>query len=384
MSRLTRDKSTPRDAPERGSTLIWALLFVIVTAGAIVAHTIFMSAQRQERSVRLSREAMASTFARSGLADTLGWFRRQVQQPVARFAPVCEPDRDPPIVDTIDPALGLVRSFEIRGNLWGRYEVRQEDARDVSRERDAEKPGSVWDIGVRSYVYRVVDPDVPFDRPPNRVVSTVIERTEIRGIPVRPPAMAAVCAEDPASVKLNTGASVDGGLGAGIAGKPLHNALSLLSQAISGAPAVAGLAGYDQSPVSVFSMGLEELRSLADEVWQEEPPASVTELDGQVIYARDGLDLATPITADNVLLVVDGNLHVKRGNNAAVRGLVYVTGDAHIEGPFRLEGSLVVGGKLRLGGSTETVLVRFDAAVVERMRQEAAKYRLRRQHIVPD
>ena len=134
---------------ERGAVMVWALIFVIVTAGMIISHSAYMASHRQTMDVHLKRKPLAANFARAALTDGLSWFQAQATQPVAEFAPRKDTAVNPPVLDTLDPTLGLVREFEIRGNLWGRYEIRKDEAMDMSLQYGSSSPGSVWDLAAR-------------------------------------------------------------------------------------------------------------------------------------------------------------------------------------------------------------------------------------------
>src|SRR5690606_24062328 len=98
--------------------------------------------------------------ARSGLTEGLSWLRRQTSQPVTVFQPTLDTSATPPILDTEDPDIGLVRDFRISGNLWARYEVWKEwaadpdptrlawrqqfDCTDVSEPKVGGATGSAW------------------------------------------------------------------------------------------------------------------------------------------------------------------------------------------------------------------------------------------------
>ena len=124
----------PRSS-EEGSILVWALLFSIITSAMIISHSTYMAANRREMHVRYENVSLADSFARSGLVDSLAWFQRQPTQPVQTFTPQLTPEGDPPLFDTLDPTIGLVREFEVRGNLWARYEARTNEAFDISSQR---------------------------------------------------------------------------------------------------------------------------------------------------------------------------------------------------------------------------------------------------------
>ena len=123
------------------------------------------------------------------------------------FDPANDPTATPPRLETIDPTIGLVREFEIQGSLWGRYEIRHEDAKEIAAEAGSGlTPGSLWEVGVRSYIYRVADSTKPFNESPNRLLSTQMLKSEFRFMTVVPPANAAICCDEPSSVVIGKSA----------------------------------------------------------------------------------------------------------------------------------------------------------------------------------
>jgi len=381
-SSITAERIT---RPEHGVVLVWALIFVILTSTMVMSHAAYMRSQRDRRETLYNADGLTSNFAWSGLRDTLGWFRRQSSQPVTEFAPRLEPDGDPPLFDTLDPGRGLVREFEIRGNLWGGYEVRKDEIADVSQQRASTAAGSVWDVVVRSYVYHRVDPNKAPGEAPNWIVSATSLQSELRGIPFRPPAPAALCVDDPGATRIGSVASVTGGLDGGVAfpdpgssrggGSPLGATVG----PVQGAPALLASGGWDSAPEAVFAMDLDELRELADYVWHGKYKFDKKKpLDGKVVYATGGLEIKDELAAKDALIVVEGDLSVVAAKPKTFKGVVYVTGNAVVAGPFTLQGSLIVRGTLDLGRSGSAVDLTYDPIAIERVREEIIKYRLRR------
>lgn len=395
--------------------MLWALVFVTVTAGFVVSQMVFMAARRGERDARYNRAELADTFARSGLQDAVGWFHGRSNQPITEFAPMLAPDADPPVRETIDPALGLVREFEINGNLWGRYEVRKDEVADISAERGDLVPGSAWQLGVRAFVYRKRDADKAYNQEPNQLVGSKALTSEIRWLQIHTPAPAAVCAADPSQVTLGSHAVVVGATGSAIAyadpaamatPPPSDQPAIDASAQVSGMPYLLPVGGYDASPEHMFAMRLDELRTYSDALidadigatgwsWDRfiqfllslfsggggavDAAPSVPTIVGKLVLAK-GLQLDGELVLQNSLLVVDGNLTTTALQRTRIDGVVYVTGDALLErGTFELNGALVVGGRVRLGtGFSGTTTIRYDASRIESLRQTVGKYRMQR------
>lgn len=393
--------------------LLWALLFVIITSGLVISHTSYMAARRGERDARYNRATMADTFARSGLQDAVGWFHRRSNQPITVFDPVYDPSGSPPRIDTIDPAIGLVREFEINGSLWGRYEVRKAEATDISAQRGDLPPGSAWELGVRAYVYRKRDDKKAFDQAPNQMVATTALRSELRWLQVNPPVPAAICAESPDRITIGPRATISGGdsiaLGyrdpATMATPPTKTTPTItFGASVSGTPKLLAAPVYDAAANRVFAMRLDELRGYSDAVidtaaatsgWASlwaawwsfmsghgtptPPPSNVLTIDNRLLYT-EGLQLDGEMVLTNSLLVVDGDLTASLAHKTRIDGVVYVTGDIRINtGELELNGLLIGRGKIELGkGFFGSVKVTYDANMVETVRTTVGKYRSRR------
>ena len=375
-----------------GTALVWALLFVVLTSVTIVSHTTFMAANRRESDVRQRERALSKTFARSGLTDALAWFQRQAQQPVTAFDPQYLPSGNPPAFDTEDPLTGLVRSFQIRGNLWGRYEVRRTEVVDISTARGQTQTGTVWEMRARGAVFWRHDPGRPFDASPNRVIATETARTEVRGIPATPPADAALMVDGVGSLTVLSNVSVDGNGGAGMA-IPDTGTLIAAPIGVAGSPALAQVTGYDAAPLKVFGMPLDTVSDYAT-LAIEGKYVPDDDADGyHDAFSRlpdrlpeDGLVFVrgkTSVPSGTALrgtgmLVFDGDVRFDADNDTRYAGMIYVNGDAVILGSFLLRGSLIVRGNATLGGSVNTVSFLRDNTAVERVRKHLQRYRISR------
>lgn len=415
-------------SPERGSAIIWALVFVAITSGLVVTHTAFMASRRADRDARYNRVALADTFARAGVQDAVSWFHGRSNQPITTFAPTNDPHAIPPRMETLDPTIGLVREFEINGNLWGRYEVSQADTHDISSQRGNLVPGSVWELGVRAYVFRRRAPDKGFRDSPNELLGTKALTSEIRWLQVSLPAPAALCVDDPAQVTIGAKGEVSGGSSVAIAYRdpaampvpPLVDVPTLTAGAqVQGAPALLPATVYGITPEQVFAMRIDELRTYSDVsidknvgsggydwtgflAWLASlfpmptgttagsflpgfstspptPSSNVISIDGKLIVAK-GLRLDGKMAVTNSLLVVDGDLTAGPSNDTRIDGVVYVTGNAILDqGKFEVNGSMIVRGQVKLGtGLATSAVVRYDANKIDLLRRTVGKYRAQR------
>ena len=361
---------------ERGSAIVWALFCVIITTGMVVTHATNLRTKQAQIEARYQQATLAENFAQSGLSDALSWFLRRSDQPVTEFVPQLDESANPPVIETIDPTLGLVREFEVRGNLWGRYEVRRSEAYDVSEERGHSTEGSAWRVAARGYVYRRVDPNKGYSEWPNRIIGSSALSQEIRRFETQTPAEAAISVGDPSNTVIGDGTSVLGEDKAALAFPDnVPDEIEIHDGAeVQGSPQKMAVPGYDGSVRTVLGMTIDEFRRVSDVVVR-----SISELpgqpSGQMVFVPGDLVLgADTVLNGRMLLVVDGDLVVESGSEPCISGMVYVTGDARIEGGLRLEGTLILGGGLTLSG--EAAEIRYDPIAVTAVRTSAALYRL--------
>ncbi|MEO6595405.1 MAG: hypothetical protein ABIP94_11695, partial [Planctomycetota bacterium] len=164
---------------ERGVALILAILFTIIVVGITVTGSLILRAHQSKTKVNFVARGQAVQFSKSGLIEALGWLRKQTAQPVTDFEPQLNTGVSPPILDTINPIVGIAREFQITNSVWGRYEVwkdwaadpdpvrlawrNQMQCEDISSMRGNLSPGSVWRLRSLGYVFRRLDSTVPFN-----------------------------------------------------------------------------------------------------------------------------------------------------------------------------------------------------------------------------
>lgn len=378
---------------ERGMALIFALFFAIVALGITMSGAIFVQAHRDSTSIHFASNGQAMEFARSGLIEAIGWYRKQTAQPVTSFVPMLDEAATPPILDTMDPDIGIVREFEISGSLWGRYEVWKDwtadpDAErlafrnqvrciDISDERGNLSPGSVWRIRSVGYVYRRQDVNVAFDVSPNRVVAKEVVETEIRRLALQPPGQAALCTRTASTCRVYTRGRIYGGSTA--AGIYHQSGTGSVTVSGTGAQVTGGIspnAGYDDSMTAVFGVSLTELKGMADSILvdPDEFPSPLPK--DAVVVADTSLTFtaARPLNGTGVV-VVNGNVVIEQSSYSSFSGLLYVNGNLTVREPSELQGSIVVTGTVTVQGASDYATVTFDDGIVNRLRQSLGTYR---------
>ncbi|MGE3172661.1 MAG: hypothetical protein AB7O97_08535 [Planctomycetota bacterium] len=379
---------------ERGVALIFALFFAVIALGVTIAGTIFVQAHRDSTATRFASNGQAVEFARSGLIEAIGWFRKQTAQPVTAFEPILDEVSSPPVLDTIEPEIGIVREFEISGSLWGRYEVwKQWDAdtdtdrkafreqvqcEDISAERGNLSPGSVWRVRSIGYVFRRSSDAVAFDVAPNRVVAKEMVETEIRRLALQPPGQAALCVREGSTCRVLTRGRVYGGTtAAGIC----YSSSSAAAPVVSGTgatvtPGSSPLNPYNDSMIDVFGVSLSELKGMADSILVDpaEFPSPLPR-DSVVVAETDLTFTAARPLAGTGVVVVSGDVTIDQASYSSFSGLLYVDGNLVVREPSELQGAIVVTGSVTVQGASDYATITFDDGIVNRLRQTLGTYR---------
>src|SRR5687768_3230532 len=153
---------------ERGAALI--LVIFASTLILLLLLTVHAMTSTAGRGIvrQLQSQGQATNAAGSGLNEALSWFVHQNQQPVTVFDPkadiggVCThiPKHSPLVYESEDPAIGIVRSYEIagQGRVWGRDEVRRTAVADFSKKRGKPPDGAMWKLESAGIVYVRNDP----------------------------------------------------------------------------------------------------------------------------------------------------------------------------------------------------------------------------------
>ncbi|MCC6673163.1 MAG: hypothetical protein IT458_19005 [Planctomycetes bacterium] len=388
------DPRPGRASAQRGTALILAMLFTIIVAGLVVTGTLVLRSHQTKTDTSFRLYGQAAQFARAGLVEALGWCRRQTSQPVTTFAPQRDTLASPPVLDTDDPDIGIVREFEISGQIWGRYEVwkrwdtdpdpqrlafrQQFQMEDISGERGAAGVGSVWLVRSIGYVYRRVDPGFAYNVAPNSVLGKEILETELRRLVLAPPGAAAICVRNGASASTNSRARVQGNGGAGIYYRAGTGAPTVAAGSVIGSPALSSNASYDDAVRAVFGVTEDELRSLADDRITS-AGAFPSPIPSKTLYFAEvptlSFTAAKPLRGDSIVYV-RGNVDIAAGSNSFFSGFLYVDGNVTFRAPLQFNGALVVTGSVSVTGVSDFCDVIYDETVLSSLRTEIGQYRL--------
>jgi hypothetical protein len=379
---------------ERGVALVLAILFTIIVVGLVVTGSLVLRSHQTQTKVNFVAHGQSVQFSRSGLIEALGWMRKQTSQPILDFEPTLNMATTPPIMDTIDPEIGIVREFQITDSIWGRYEVwkewsadpdparlawrQQMQTEDISGLRGNLTSGSVWRVRSLGYVFRRVDGAVPFNQAPNQVIGQDMTEVEARRLALLPPSTAALCVQSGAGVQvltrgrvISTGGFASIWCGAG----PPPTATGVGSGITPGA--IVAPSGYDDSYEAVFGVSQQELAAMADYVVSNVADFPSPIPLNTVIVSNSPLvfTAAKPLRGTGVVAVT-GNTTITQGSYSSFSGLLYVQGNLLVREPCEIQGAVVVTGTVRLEGASDFVTLTYDDVILEKLRNAIGTYRL--------
>ena len=390
----SRDAGSGPD--ERGVAIIIAMLFVIIAGGLVASGTLLMNSATNRSEVRFRRSAQARQFARSGLTEARSWMRRQTSQPVADFNPLLDVNAAPPVMDTNDPVIGLVREFEIAEDIWGRYEVWRKDeldpdptrlefrrkyqAVDCSAARGFAGSGNVWLLRCIGYVFQKRDSTKAWNEKPNRVLAMSTLEGEVRRLTLQPPGQSAISVSTGSLCKVrNYGRVIGGTSGAGIfyptgTGTPQTGSSS--QNRVTGSPSLSASASYDGSVESVFGVSPIELRSMATLVVTNPNDFPDPIPSNSIVYAdvsSISFDSLRNLSGTGVVYI-NGDVSLESGNNSSFNGMLYIDGDFTMRETSDIYGALICTGNVTLEGSGDYATVSYDDAVLAILRTHIGQY----------
>lgn len=383
------------DVAEAGNAIVLGLFFLVLAMGVIVSGTVTTEAMRTASDLQFRANAQATQLARSGLTEALSWYRRQAVQPVDRFEPRLDPVANPPLQDTMDPVIGLVREARVGGTISGRYEVwrewlgdpdperaglrRQLAARDISLSRLGAPGGAAWRLRSVGFVFSERDPTRAFDETPNQVLASAIAEAEILRLRLQPPGTSAISTRDAQRITIGSNARVEGGAGAAGIFALEGSGAPTVSGTLTGTPSLLQDPAYSCTPELIFGVTLRDLYATADLVVETgvQAPAPLPENSLVVIEGDAVFDVSRPLRGTAVVLV-DGNLTIAPGSASSFHGLLYVNGNLDVAAPADFTGAIVVadGKSILVRGIGDWVTIHYDAEVLESLRREIGQYRI--------
>jgi len=369
---------------ERGAALIVVLFGVtLILLLLMTALTVTWTSGRATAR-QLSSHGQATNAASAGLTDGLSWFVRQRQQPVTSFNPqvdpggICShvPPHVPPVLDSEEPALGIVRSFEIArtGRVWGRYELRRPDVVDVSARRGKPQAGTVWELESQGFVYVRNDPARPPDVSPNYVLARKRLRVNIQRLGLQLPANAALSATRGNNINVIRPSRVQGGAGGIGTAYPAATGTAGGTGTITGNPAQSITSGSFAID-SIFGVTTAELVAMADLVVDDERQLPNPLPDMALIVVRGNATFSgtRPLQGSGILVVL-GNLILNPRSNAYYSGVIWVGGTFTATPPGLLNGTVVANGNAQIAGGSDVFECNYDPAILDQIRQQMGNY----------
>jgi hypothetical protein len=390
-----------RHTGESGQAVIAAT--IIVSLVLLMLLTMITQTQIGNRLVgrQLTYQGQAANAAQAGLVEGLSWFRKQAVQPVTTFQPIVNASANPPINDSEDTTIGIVRTYQVSapGRLMGRYEVRLGNAAagtgvlDVTTQKGRLGAGAVWQLESVGTIWVQNDATLPnsaYNTSPNTVLSQQTFRTEIQKMSVLLPEAAALFSANCDNVKIDTKTKVQGGSGFGVACRPGSGGGITNNGVITGSPNIKQNSVAPYSIPAVFSVSQQELTGLADvNVSQTKdlpsplPAMSLIVINGDATFGPNStVPLITPLVGSGIL-VVFGNLTINSDPSNDWNGVIYVTGNLSINEPIAVSGSIIAANasgvaSIAVNSGADISEVDYSPAMISQINTQMALYRFSR------
>ncbi len=354
---------------------------------------------------QLRYQGQALNAANAGSVDALSWFQEQAVQPVVSFSPQRNLSATPPINDTENTAIGIVRTFPVtaQGKVWGRYEVRTGGVIDVTTQRGKSGAGTVWQFDSTGLIFIDRNNNSTMDftdsnsngvfdwGEPGEVIAMKTVRAEAQRLSLVLPAGNAALQSDACNdVDLSSGGSgnrVRGSTGGvGIGCKNGTGSASTSGASVTGNPAIqSNVNPYNDSIQSVFGLSLTELLGLATikvpDVASLPDPLPAMSL--VVVQGNATFTTAHPLAGSGILVVL-GNLTIPASSESTYNGVIYTTGAYTQNTPSLVLGAVVSQGGIDLIGGSDINEVDWDGTMIQMVRNNLGGYRFTRsQYLVP-
>ena len=374
-----KDKLSTR----KGTILVWVMIAMTMMSGLIIAGLDILQNTTKLIESNMEYYGQATSIAKAGLLDGLGWFRRQAGQPVTVFAPQRDLGVIPPINDTDDSTIGIVRDLEIDGslNLYGRYEVRVSVVLDVTGQRGLSGNGTIWYIESIGFLYRRVDQYKAYNVLPNYVLTSVKLATEVRRLGMVLPALSAICSRTPSQTVIGNNVRIIGGSHYGIvypsgAGTPNINGGATVTGTPTATTAITSTLYFD-SCTQVFGLSESALQSIADyyvtsvdQLPNPIPNYKIVFFEGNATF-NDSI----PLKGTGIFYIT-GNLTIAANSNSSYNGIIYCKGQYHQHAPSMINGSIIALGQVNIESTGDVSEVDYDGKVLQQVQNYTGQYRL--------
>jgi hypothetical protein len=388
---------------ERGVASLLAVVGMSIVLLILMVGLALVQTSSKSIAGQLKYQGHAINVARAGTTEALTWFQTRSTQPVTAFAPQRNLSALPPVNETENASIGIVRTFRVSGvgNVWGRYEVRTPAVIDVTTQRGKTGAGTIWQLDSSGIVFFDRNGDsqltwsdvngngVYYRGEPGEVMALTKVRAELQRLSVVLPGGNAVLQSYTCSgINLSSGSSTNRVLGStagsAIACRSGSGTPQIGGAKVTGNPAVSSsVSPYDDSVSSIFSLTQDELVAAAN-IKVSDVASLPTPLPGMsliVVRGNATFTTAHPLAGSGIL-VVFGNLTVPAGSNFS--GVIYVSGNYAQSGPSLISGAVVAHGAVVLTGGGDITEADWDSTIVQQVRNTLGGYRFSRtEYVVP-
>jgi hypothetical protein len=378
-----RTLSRRRRDGERGIALIAVLFAATMILLLLLIMLNMTSLSGRIVAKQLTYNGQAINAAQAGINESLSWFVHQKQQPVVLFNPQLDPGgvcvhvpaHVPPVNETDDPAIGIVRSYQVASAVvYGRYTVDKTKVLDVSKRRGKPQDGTIWRIESEGTIYVRNDATKLPNKPPNVVLARTTMRAEIQRLGLQLPANAALNAVRADNVNVTKAGRVQGGSsGIGVAYPPSTGAITNKGT-VTGNPAQNTTTQSFQLP-AVFGVTQQELIAMADVVVDDEKqlPDPLPSMALIVIKGNATFNTQKKLNGSGILVVL-GNLILNPNSDTFFSGVIWVGGQFNMSPPSSISGSVVALGNATLSGGNDLSEINYDAAILDQVRLQMGNY----------
>lgn len=404
---------------ETGSALVMVLLMSTILLLILTTGITWVLNTQKNTTETFKIQGQAGNVAQAGLQDGVSWFKRQetVQQTDTTTPNICKDAAFAPQYssvaedsDTDNASVGMVRDYEVKGRLYGRYILKRQNcsaAEDPHAVKDITAlkgksttlppttftdsgtgvtkirgEGIVWYLESEGILYErnnfaksgnvfTLGPD----QAPNRILSRASAAVEISKLGlVLDSAPLTLFATGGTANNIGSRCRFIGGTTASAA--VFYNGLNPNMTSAQRSPVLltAKTARGVVSPQTVFAVSEEELRGMADNVYTSisQVPKnlkfSITFLDGNYTF-----DNVKPLQGGG-LLYVNGNLTLNDSSNSLFSGVIYVDGTLTMGKDNTLAGGIVAQ-RIACNPGSGLATFEYNNNLITSVRQRLALYR---------
>lgn len=373
-----------RTNKEKGTAAMMAVFLMGTLFTLFLTAFVLIQTNNALIGKQLAFYGQATNAAQAGLVEGLAWFRKQDTQPVTAFAPQRNLTALPPVNETDDASIGLVREYDIspQGKVRGRYEVRKTEVRDVTLARGKLGSGTVWEVSSEGIVFVQENSSVAYNVAPNRILNRQTARTEFQRLAMVLPGNAGIIASQGSSVTLASRARVFGGAEFGALYQPSTGSPSVCASPcrLTGTKGATGtVSPFNSSISAVFGVEQQELINMADisvtnvaDLPADLPDMALIVVNGNAVFTQ-----ARPLIGSGIL-VVFGNLTIDTNSFSSFNGLIYVTGNYIQRAPSQVSGTVMALGTFRMEGTGDYSEISYDKTMLQQVQLQMGQYRFSR------